>query len=65
MLREFCTETLRRAGFAVESVGSPVAGLEILLCLTLFAACAWHVRLRLRAATRRNPCVVTVKPRIQ
>lgn len=30
ILREFCAETLRRAGFGVESVGSPLAALEIL-----------------------------------
>ncbi len=27
-----------------------LAGIEIVLCLLLFAACAWHVRWRLRAA---------------
>jgi uncharacterized membrane protein len=27
-----------------------LAGAEVLLCVMLFAACAWHVRLRLRAA---------------
>lgn len=31
LLREFCAEALRREGFAVETVGSPVAALEILL----------------------------------
>lgn len=30
LLREFCAEALRREGFAVETVGSPVAALEIL-----------------------------------
>jgi len=27
-----------------------LAGVEVLLCVVLFAACAWHVRFRLRAA---------------
>ncbi|MCU0763471.1 MAG: DUF2069 domain-containing protein [Hydrogenophaga sp.] len=27
-----------------------LAGLEVLLCVVLFAACAWHVRYRLRVA---------------
>jgi hypothetical protein len=28
----------------------PMAGVEVALCLALFVACAWHVRLRLRHA---------------
>ncbi len=31
--------------------GAWLALMEVVLCLTLFAACAMHVRLRLRAAT--------------
>ncbi|NDC61179.1 MAG: DUF2069 domain-containing protein [Betaproteobacteria bacterium] len=31
------------------------AGLEIALCLALFTACAWHVRLRLRHAALAAP----------
>jgi len=32
-----------------------LAGLQVLLCLLLFAACALHVRLRLRAAANAAP----------
>jgi uncharacterized membrane protein len=32
-----------------------LAMLEVLLCLTLFAACALHVRLRLRHAKEATP----------
>ena len=35
--------------------GNILALLEIALCLVLFVACAWHVRLRLAAAASRRP----------
>ncbi len=35
-------------------LGATLAGVEVLLCLLLFAACAAQVRWRLRAAKERN-----------
>jgi uncharacterized membrane protein len=32
------------------SLSALLAGLELLLCVVLFAACTWHIRTRLRAA---------------
>lgn len=46
----YFTEGVVRAWSDATAISRALAGLEILLCLTLFAACAWHVRLRLRAA---------------
>ncbi|RUP25070.1 MAG: DUF2069 domain-containing protein [Curvibacter sp.] len=45
----YFTEGVVRA-YSDRSPGAWLAGLEVLLCLTLFAACALHVRLRLRHA---------------
>ena len=36
-------------------LGRVLAGIEIVLCLTLFVACAMHVRLRLRNASPTSP----------
>ena len=36
-------------------LGRPLAAVEVLLCLVLFAACAAHVRWRLRAAKAATP----------
>ncbi len=36
-------------------LGVPLAIIEVLLCLTLFTACAMHVRWRLRHPTRPQP----------
>jgi len=36
--------------FADSGVSAWLAGVEIVLCLLLFTACAWHVRARLRPA---------------
>jgi uncharacterized membrane protein len=36
--------------FGDPGVSAWLAGIEIVLCLVLFTACAWHVRWRLRAA---------------
>ena len=41
--------------------GNGLALLEVLLCLTLFAACVWHVRLRLKAA-RLQPITESATP---
>jgi uncharacterized membrane protein len=32
------------------SLSALLAGIELLLCIVLFAACTWHIRTRLRAA---------------
>lgn len=45
----YFTEGVVRA-YSDRSPSSWLAGLEVLLCLSLFAACALHVRLRLRNA---------------
>ena len=39
-----------RAWSDINRVWQVLALIELLLCLVLFAACAWHVRLRLRHA---------------
>jgi uncharacterized membrane protein len=41
--------------------GAWLAGIEVLLCLVLFAACAMHVRLRLKSAKANpNPATPTL-----
>ena len=44
----YFTEGVVRAWSDTLPLSRALAGLEIALCLALFAACAWHVRLRLR-----------------
>ncbi len=46
----YFTEGVVRAWSDVLPLGRALAFVEVLLCLLLFAACAWHVRLRLRNA---------------
>ena len=46
----FFTEGVVRAWSDTSAAGRALAGVEVLLCLTLFVACALHVRLRLRHA---------------
>jgi uncharacterized membrane protein len=46
----YFTEGVVRAWSDIDGTGRLLALLEVLLCLALFAACAWHVRLRLRHA---------------
>ncbi|MEO5737494.1 MAG: DUF2069 domain-containing protein [Variovorax sp.] len=46
----YFTEGVVRAWSDVLPLSRGLALLEVLLCLVLFAACAWHVRLRLRNA---------------
>ena len=55
MVWAYFTEGVVRAWSDVLPMSRALALLEVLLCLSLFAACAWHVRLRLRnaAETRR------------
>jgi uncharacterized membrane protein len=51
----YFTEGVVRAWSDINRVGQALGLIEVLLCLSLFAACAWHVRLRLRhAAAARN-----------
>jgi uncharacterized membrane protein len=46
----YFTEGVVRAWSDIDGTGRVLALVEVLLCLVLFAACAWHVRLRLRHA---------------
>ena len=46
----YFTEGVVRAWSDASPAGRALAGAEVMLCLLLFAACAWHVRLRLRRA---------------
>lgn len=51
----YFTEGVVRAWSDISGVGRLLGLIEVLLCLSLFVACAWHVRLRLRrAAEARN-----------
>jgi uncharacterized membrane protein len=50
MIWLYFTEGVVRAWSDTNGVGQVLALIEVLLCLMLFAACAWHVRLRLRNA---------------
>lgn len=55
----YFTEGVVRAWSDTTAISRLLAGFEILLCLTLFAACAWHVRLRLRTATAATSATVS------
>ena len=46
----YFTEGVVRAWSDASATGRALAGLEVVLCLALFVACALHVRLRLRHA---------------
>jgi uncharacterized membrane protein len=50
MIWLYFTEGVVRAWSDTNGTGQVLALVEVLLCLVLFAACAWHVRLRLRHA---------------
>ena len=51
----YFTEGVVRAWSDINRVGQVLGLIEVLLCLSLFVACAMHVRLRLRhAAEARN-----------
>ena len=43
----YFTEGVVRAWSDTQVMGRALAGIEIVLCLLLFVACAWHVRTRL------------------
>ncbi|MEI7538302.1 MAG: DUF2069 domain-containing protein [Comamonadaceae bacterium] len=49
----YFTEGVVRA-YSDKAPGNLLALIEVLLCLSLFAACAAHVRLRLRTSVSRN-----------
>ncbi len=46
----YFTEGVVRAWSDTQPMGRVLAGVEIVLCLLLFVACAWHVRTRLARA---------------
>jgi uncharacterized membrane protein len=48
----YFTEGVVRAWSDTNGVGQVLALIQVLLCLALFTACAWHVRLRLRHAAQ-------------
>ena len=48
----YFTEGVVRAWSDTNGVGQVLALIQVLLCLALFTACAWHVRLRLRNAAQ-------------
>ncbi|MBU2407623.1 MAG: DUF2069 domain-containing protein [Gammaproteobacteria bacterium] len=50
MIWLYFTEGVVRAYSDATTTGRVLALIEVALCLALFAACAWHVRLRLRRA---------------
>ena len=54
MIWLYFTEGVVRAWSDTVLLGRALAGIEIALCLVLFAACAWHVRLRLRNAAAQQ-----------
>ncbi|VTU38919.1 putative membrane protein [Variovorax sp. PBS-H4] len=49
----YFTEGVVRAWSDLDGTGRALALGEVVLCLALFGACAWHVRLRLRLARAR------------
>ncbi|WP_162576035.1 DUF2069 domain-containing protein [Variovorax sp. PBL-H6] len=49
----YFTEGVVRAWSDIDGTGRVLAVGEVVLCLALFTACAWHVRLRLRLARAR------------
>jgi uncharacterized membrane protein len=53
----YFTEGVVRA-YGDKAPSNYLAMLEVLLCLTLFAACALHVRLRLRHAKEAAPLIM-------
>ncbi|MBU1357523.1 MAG: DUF2069 domain-containing protein, partial [Gammaproteobacteria bacterium] len=52
MIWLYFTEGVVRAYSDATATGRVLALIEVALCLALFAACAWHVRLRLRLAAQ-------------
>ncbi|MDP9902580.1 DUF2069 domain-containing protein [Variovorax ginsengisoli] len=56
----YFTEGVVRAWSDTSGVSQLLALAEVLLCLTLFTACALHVRLRLRRAATPRPLQIPV-----
>lgn len=52
MIWLYFTEGVVRAYSDTNGVGQILALVEVVLCLALFVACAWHVRLRLSLAAQ-------------
>lgn len=52
MIWLYFTEGVVRAYSDTNGVGQILALIEVVLCLALFVACAWHVRLRLSLAAQ-------------
>jgi len=52
MIWLYFTEGVVRAYSDTNGVGQILALVEVVLCLALFIACAWHVRLRLSLAAQ-------------
>ncbi len=55
----YFTEGVVRAWSDRLPLSRALAGVEVALCLLLFAACAWHVRLRLRHAANASTAPAT------
>ncbi len=60
MIWLYFIEGVVRAWSDTNGLSQVLALIEVVLCLVLFAACAWHVRLRLRNAAR---AAVTTTPK--
>lgn len=58
----YFTEGVVRATSDPNPVSAALAGLEVFLCVTLFAACALHVRWRLKHAPRPAMPAPAVEP---
>lgn len=56
----YFTEGVVRAWSDTSGLSQLLALAEVLLCLSLFTACAWHVRLRLRHAAASRPLPLPV-----
>ena len=62
MVWVYFTEGVVRAWSDVLPLSRALAMVEIMFCLSLFAACAWHVRLRLRNAADARPTTEAPAP---
>ena len=58
----YFTEGVVRAWSDASAMSRALASLEIALCLALFVACAWHVRLRLRGAAAASSTDSSLSP---
>ncbi len=60
MIWLYFTEGVVRAWSDIVGISRALALAEVALCLLLFAACAWHVRLRLHLAAAQRPLEIPV-----